>query len=201
MSAQSAIRNFQPKNIVMSNEETVAWTLGYGDRTISEFIDLLISYNLDTVVDIRLFPAAGEKIHFRKDALRQVLNSNGIEFHLAGHQFGGPRSEVEDSPNVALHKRMRGYADYMSTLAFKSGIEKLVDLCQNRRLVIVNEQKDFEQCHRKLLADYLYLVEGVKLIHIIGRETFHEHCVTFSAQYQFDTIIYDNYHEPSRQLH
>ncbi len=185
----------------MSNQETVAWTLGYGDRTISEFVDLLASYNLDTVVDIRLFPAAGENHHFRKDALRQVLDSNGIEFHLAGHQFGGPRSEVEDSPHVALHRKMRGYADYMSTQAFKSGIEKLVDLCRNRRLVIVNEQKDFEQCHRKLLADYLYLVEGVRPIHIIGRETFQEHRVTFSAQYQFDTIIYDNYHEPSRQLH
>ncbi len=185
----------------MSKEETIAWTLGYGDRTISEFIDLLDSYSLDTVVDIRLFPASGENIHFRKDALGQVLNSNGIEFHLAGHQFGGPRSEVEDSPHVALHKRMRGYADYMSTLAFKSEIENLVDLCRNHRLVIVNDPIDFEQCHRKLLADYLYLVEGVKLIHIIGRETFQEHCVTFSAHYQFNTIVYDNYHEPSRQLH
>ncbi len=185
----------------MSNEEMIAWTLGYGDRTISEFIDLLASYNLDTVVDIRLFPAAGEDFHFRKNALKQVLNSNGIELHLAGHQFGGPRSEVEDSPHVALQKRMRGYADYMSTPAFKKEIKNLVDLCRNRRLVIVNEQKDFEQCHRKLLADYLYLVEGVKLIHITGRETFQEHCVTFSAQYQFDTIIYDNYREPDRQLH
>ena len=185
----------------MVNDQMIVWTLGYGDRTITELIDLLASYELNAVVDIRLFPAAAENYHFRKDSLKQVLNSNGIEYHLAGHQFGGPRSEDEDSPHIALQKRMRGYADYMSTLAFKSGIEKLINLCRNRRLVIVNEQKDFEQCHRKLLADYLYLVEGVKLIHIMGRETFQEHCVTFSARYQFNTIIYDNYHEPSRILH
>ncbi|MDE0309649.1 MAG: DUF488 domain-containing protein [Acidiferrobacterales bacterium] len=185
----------------MSDRGMLAWTMGYGDRTISEFIGLLARCNLDTVVDIRLFPAAGNNDHFRKRALGQVLESNGIELHLAGHQFGGPRDESEDSPHVALHRKMRGYADYMSTSAFRSGIHRLVELCRTRRLVIVNEQVDYEKCHRKLLADYLYLVEGVRMIHIIGHETFEEHRVTVSAQYQFNTITYDNYSEPSRQLH
>ena len=185
----------------MSNGGTVAWTLGYGDRTIGEFIDLLGIFNIETVMDIRLFPAAGKKLHFRKDALREILDSNGIEYHLAGHEFGGPRPENQDSPNIALQKKMRGFADYMATQAFKSGVERLVDLCRSSRLVMVNEQKDFEQCHRKLVADYLYLVEGLKLIHILERDRFQEHSVTFTARFQFNTIIYDNFHEPNQTFH
>ena len=201
MSLQFSIRISRLQNIAMSDSETVAWTLGYGDRTIGEFIDLLTIFNIEAVVDLRLFPATGKKSHFRKDALGKVLSSNGIEYHLAGHEFGGPRPENQDSPNIALQKKMRGFADYMATQAFKSGIERLVSLCRSSRLVMVNEQKDFEQCHRKLVADYLYLVEGFKLIHILERDKFQEHCVTFAARCQFNTIIYDNFHQPSQVFH
>ena len=181
----------------MSKGNIVAWTLGYGDRTIEEFLDLLKSFNIEAVVDMRLFPDIGKHEHFLKDNLRETLKSNGIEYHLAGHQLGAPRPENQNSSNIALQKKMRGFADYMATPSFKGAVNYLVDLCRNQRVVLVNSEKDFKKCHRKLLADYLFLVESVSLVHILDRAKVQEHSVTFSARYQFDTVVYDNIHEPN----
>ncbi len=185
----------------MPDFDRTVWTLGFGERSLAEFIDLLNRFKINTVVDIRLFPAAGRHRHFRKDALRESLNADGIEYHSAGHQFGAPRTESDDSLNIALERRMRGFADYMSTQEFRKGIARLISLSKSRRLVLVNDPKNFEVCHRKLLADYLYLTEGFRLYHILDREILHEHDVTFSARFEFNTIIYDNFSESSRMYH
>lgn len=119
MSMPYGSRIFRPRNIPMSEFGTVAWTLGSGDRTLADFLDLPASVNMETVSDIRPFPATGHESQLTKDALGEVPVSQGIEYRLTGDQFGGHRPEFEDSPNIGLQKTMRGIADHVATEAFK----------------------------------------------------------------------------------
>ena len=185
----------------MSESERIMWTTGYGDRTINGFTELLKSYSIDIVVDIRMFPASSTYRHFQRDSLREQLNSEGIDFHCAGHHFGAMREVSEDSPHVALGESLRGFAEYMSTATFKKGIKQLIDLAAGRNVVLVDESTNFEDCHRKLLADYLYIMEGYRVFHIQDLRTVQEHYLTSSARVQFNTLVYDSFEHNGITFH
>ena len=185
----------------MSEFERIMWTTGYGNRTINGFTELLKSHSIDTVVDIRMFPASSTHGHFQRDSLRGQLNSEGIDFHCAGHHFGAMREVSEDSPHVALGESLRGFAEYMSTATFKQGIKQLIDLAAGRNVVLVDEPTNFEECHRKLLADYLYIMEGYRVFHIQDVGTVQEHFLTSSARVQFNTLVYDSFEHNGITFH
>ena len=185
----------------MSEFERIMWTTGYGDRTINGFTELLKSHSIDIVVDIRMFPASSTYRHFQRDSLREQLNSEGVDFHCAGHHFGVMREVSEDSPHVALGKSLRGFAEYMSTATFKKGIKQLIDLAAGRNVVLVDESINFEDCHRKLLADYLYIMEGYRVFHIQDLGTVQEHYLTSSARVQFNTLVYDSFEHNGITFH
>ena len=185
----------------MSEFERIMWTTGYGDRTINGFTEMLKSHSIDIVVDIRMFPASSTYRHFQRDSLREQLNSEGVDFHCAGHHFGAMREVSEDSPHVALGKSLRGFAEYMSTATFKKGIKQLIDLAAGRNVVLVDESINFEDCHRKLLADYLYIMEGYRVFHIQYLGTVQEHYLTSSARVQFNTLVYDSFEHNGITFH
>ncbi len=175
----------------MPESERVIWTAGYGDRTLAEFVALLTDFYIESVVDIRSNPIPYRNAQFTSAQLRAELDRREIQFHRAGHQLGNRTKASRDSAHVALSKSLRGYAEHMSTPVFKQGVKQLVDLAEHYRVVLVTEVKDFENCHRKLFADYLVLTEGLKLIHILDHQLVVEHTLTSYIRYQFNSIIYD----------
>lgn len=83
----------------MKNKEI--WTIGHSTRTFEEFVEMLQSFQIELVADIRSYPGSRRYPHFNKEVLRTTLPENGIEYlHISG--LGGRRKTQKDSKNTAL---------------------------------------------------------------------------------------------------
>ena len=143
------------------------WTIGHSTRTLEEFIGLLQAQEIRVVADVRHYPGSRRVPHFNKEPLAKSLAAAGIEYvHLP--ELGGRRRARVDSPNTAWrNEAFRGYADYMMTPAFRTGIERLLDLAGRSRTAILCAEAVWWRCHRGLIADDLK-VAGHEVTHILG---------------------------------
>ena len=157
------------------------WTIGHSTRTIDEFVGLLRSFHIETLVDVRTYPGSRRYPHFNKPDLAASLTKAGVEYqHFP--ELGGRRRAKPDSINMAWRNEMfRGYADYMESEEFVNGIERLGALAQARPTAIMCAEAVWWRCHRSLIADYLK-AKGMTVIHIMSEEKAEEHPFTGAAR-------------------
>ena len=88
----------------------------------------------------------------------------------------------------------RAYANYMSTTSFRDGICEILSLMTNydSPAVMCAEAVPWS-CHRRLIADYLTMVEGISVFNILGiKQQLELHQLTSFARLTDNrtTIIY-----------
>lgn len=100
------------------NQKTI-WSIGHSTHTLQAFVEMLHSFQIQAVVDIRSYPGSRRYPHFNKEALEISLPLNDVlYFHIK--KLGGRRKPNVSSKNTAWHHpAFRGYADYMETDLFK----------------------------------------------------------------------------------
>lgn len=150
------------------------WTIGHSTRTLEHFVEMLHSFNIKMLIDIRSFPGSRRVPQFNKENLEQSMPANNIEYrHLKS--LGGRRPVHKDSKNTAWkHPAFRGYADYMETGEFKNGIEQLESIALKQRTAYMCSEAVWWSCHRSMVSDYLKL-RGWTVYHIMetGKATKH----------------------------
>jgi uncharacterized protein (DUF488 family) len=159
----------------------IIWTIGHSTHTLNELVDMLHSFEIDLLVDIRSYPGSRRVPWFNKESLEHSVPENGIQyFHLAN--LGGRRKTDPNSPNVEWrHQAFRGYADYMSTDAFKEAVQRLELLAAKTRTAIMCSEAVWWRCHRSMVSDYLKF-SGWRVMHIIQKGKAEEHPYTEPAK-------------------
>ena len=158
------------------------WTIGHSTRTIDIFISLLEENGIKLVADVRSLPGSKRYPQFNKEALANSLKEHGIRYeHFP--EMGGRRKAKKDSHNTAWRNAsFRGYADYMETKEFQTGIERLLDLSSKTGpTTIMCAEAVWWRCHRALISDYLK-ARGVEVIHIVGENKIEPHPFTAAAR-------------------
>src|SRR5271157_5271248 len=117
-------------SIITKVLKTIIFTIGHSTKPISEFIELLKSYEIKKVVDIRTIPKSRHNPQFNGDELGKSLNEAGTGYlQLKG--LGGLRHPRKDSPNTAWRNAsFRGFADYMQTEEFEESLKKLIEISE-----------------------------------------------------------------------
>ena len=159
----------------------ILWTIGHSTRTLDELIEMLHSFKIEMVADIRSYPGSRRYPQFNKEALEISLPENKIQYiHLK--ELGGRRKVNPDSKNtVWRHVAFRGYADYMETEDFKKGILKLETIALQSRTAFMCSEAVWWRCHRSMVSDYLK-AHGWKVMHIMGVGKEEEHPYTAPAK-------------------
>lgn len=129
------------------------FTLGTDRRSEEDFIEILLAYAIESLIDVRSVPKS--KIPtFNRHYLEGLLKNEGIEYHYLGAELGGLRKG--------------GYTAYILTDAFMRGIEKLESIAGNRLSVIVCAERFPWKCHRKWISRELHR-RGWHVEHIIDK--------------------------------
>ncbi|CAN5833872.1 DUF488 domain-containing protein [soil metagenome] len=164
----------------MKSPKTI-WTIGHSTHPFDEFVEMLMAFNIESVVDIRSFPGSRKFPQFNKEALEIYLPQNNIRYvHLK--TLGGRRKAKPDSQNTSWrHAAFRGYADYMETDEFKDGIKELEKIALKQRTAYMCSEAVWWRCHRSMVSDYLK-VKGWKVMHIMGSKKASEHPYTSPAK-------------------
>ena len=93
------------------------YTLGTGRRSEEDFVEILLSYNIKTLVDVRSFPKSKMPV-FTRENLENLLKREGMGYVFFGKELGGFRKG--------------GYEAYTETEDFKKGIDELGEHCRIR---------------------------------------------------------------------
>jgi uncharacterized protein (DUF488 family) len=164
----------------MENRKTI-WTIGHSTRSIEEFIEMLLVFQIEVLVDVRSFPGSRRFPQFNKENLAESLLTNKIDYvHIL--RLGGRRTPKKDSKNTGWKQgSFRGYADYMETEYFKKGIEELTVIAKKRKTAIMCSEAVWWKCHRSLISDHLKH-KGWMVMHIMDKIKAEEHPYTQVAR-------------------
>ena len=173
----------------MTENRLEIWTVGHSTRPIEELIEVLRSFDIKVLADVRSFPGSRRYPHFNKEQLKASLAAEGIEYqHFP--ELGGRRRARPNSLNMAWHNEsFRGYADYMETDDFRTGVARLLDIARTRRTAIMCAEAVWWRCHRSLISDYLK-AKGVEVTHIMATGKSQAHPFTLAARIVHGQLSY-----------
>jgi len=130
------------------------YTLGTGLRSLEDFIEIINSYGIEAVVDVRSFPVSKLE-HFKKINLEPLLKKEMLDYHYLGKELGGFRKG--------------GYKNYTHTREFELGIKTLESLASKKTCVIICAERFPWKCHRRFIARALQK-RGWEVEHIIEKD-------------------------------
>ncbi|MDW8060352.1 MAG: DUF488 domain-containing protein [Thermomicrobium sp.] len=166
-------------------------TVGHSSRSLEEFLRLVRTHGVRTVVDVRRFPHSRRHPQFDRTHLVVALARDGIGYHHCP-ALGGRRQPRPDSLHRALENPgFRGFADHMQTPEFAAALEWLIDLarCAGPLALLCAEAVPW-RCHRSLIADAL-VVRGYPVSHILGAKRLQPHRLPLFARVRDGHVIYD----------
>lgn len=151
------------------------FTVGHSTKPINVFVQMLQSFDVDAVVDIRTVPRSRTNPQYNLDVLPELLAKSEI-LHYQIESLGGLRKKsknVPDDINAFWENRsFHNYADYAFSDEFEDGLHQLLKLSDTKRCAIMCAEAVWWRCHRRIVADYL-LNRGAEVFHImdIGKST------------------------------
>lgn len=147
----------------------ICYTIGHSTRKLEEFIDIIKSYGIDCVMDVRSCPHGSNNYNrqYDRDSLEIKIKQSGINYIYMGEQLGKKRIE-----NEALDAD--GKADFdkiMECSTFKKGINRIVEgIKRGHKIVLMCSERNPFNCHRSILLGYALMKNGVTMEHIIDEK-------------------------------
>jgi uncharacterized protein (DUF488 family) len=137
-------------------------TIGYGARSIDQFIAALKTHQVEYVIDVRTAPYSKFKPDFSRDLLQYHLKQAGIQYLFMGDTLGGQPKDP------ACHTE--GKVDYDKVRQqpfFHSGLARLHKAFgQECRAALMCSEGRPEQCHRSKMIGEALAADGIPLCHI-----------------------------------
>jgi uncharacterized protein (DUF488 family) len=164
-------------------------TVGHSTRDLETFLHLLQVHSVTRLVDVRTIPKSRHNPQFNKETLPAALRTVGITYKHMG-ELGGLHHPVPNSCNQAWHNAsFRGFADYMQTAEFDTGLQKLIKIARKDRVAIMCAEAVPWRCHRSLIADAL-LARRVQVEHILSEARSQAHVITAWACVRRNRVTY-----------
>lgn len=172
-------------------EVTTLLTVGHGTLAADAFAALVSGVHVERIVDVRSFPGSRHNPQFGREEMQRWLPDAGLEY-LWLRDLGGRRRPVPGSKHHALRNdAFRAYADYMESEAFVAGVDELLTHAAQLPSAVMCSETVWWRCHRRLLADYLVLVRGVDVVHLMHDGRLTPHPPTAGVRSHGDSLVYD----------
>jgi uncharacterized protein (DUF488 family) len=136
------------------------YTLGHGARSAVELIAILWDAQIETLIDVRAYPASRRHPQFCRESLERSLTESGITYAWQGKALGGYR----ETP----------YPEYMKTTSFREAASALA--ARAERSCIMCAESNPEHCHRLHIAEWL-VRHGQRVIHLLAPGRSREHAL------------------------
>jgi uncharacterized protein (DUF488 family) len=165
------------------------FTIGHSTLPIERFVGILEQYDIQALADVRTVPKSRHNPQFNSGSLERSLSEAKISY-VPMQALGGLRRPNKDSINSGWRNAsFRGYADYMQTPEFRTGLQELLTLAQKKRTAIMCAEALPWRCHRSLVADALN-AEGTPVVEIMSETSARLHKLTPFARVEGTNVTY-----------
>ena len=174
----------------MKERNNKIFTIGHSTHPLEEFIEILHSFSISVLADVRNFPGSRRYPHFNKELLESSMKENNIRY-MHFKELGGRRKPMPDSINTRWrNEAFRGYADYMQTDAFITSVGELQEVAREEQVAYMCAEAVWWSCHRSLISDYLK-IRGWEVMNIMAKGKADEHPYTSAARIVDEELRYD----------
>ena len=169
------------------------FTIGHSNRDLAEFTDLLVTHEIEMLVDVRAFPGSRRLPHFGGEQLAAALKSMSIEYLHEG-DLGGRRklraaAESNGCGDGWRNSSFRAYAEYAQSDQYMIDLEELVARSELQRTTIMCSEAVPWRCHRWLISDTL-VVRGIHVGHILGPAPARRHELSSFARVTGERVMW-----------
>lgn len=138
------------------------YSIGYGNRKINEFVELLKKFHIEYLVDIRSKPFSQYHPEYNKGLIERTLSENSIKYAFLGNELGGRPDDETCYTDGKVDYNLLEQKNF-----YRNGIERLKAAYEQGYDVAImcSEQKP-EECHRSKLIGATLINESIKVQHI-----------------------------------
>src|SRR2546423_10311183 len=140
------------------------FTVGHGTRPSEELVACLREVQVETLVDVRRFPASRRNPQFGQEALAETLAQAGIAYRHE-MELGGRRSGEPGEERFACI-RTPAFRSYAARMAQPVWQEALRAALAEPTPCFMCAETPWSRCHRSLIAELL-VARGHHVIHLL----------------------------------
>ena len=139
-------------------------TIGYERATLVDFIATLELVGVDVLYDIRE-KAQSRRPGFSKTALSDALTAAGIDY-VHRPELGDPKAgrEAARAGNYRLFREV--FSQVMNTTKANLALQEIETVAANRHVCLMCFERNQNECHRKIVADFIETKLRLKAKHL-----------------------------------
>lgn len=144
------------------------FTIGHSNHSLDHFLELLLSYQISAVVDVRSSPYSKYSPHFNKDLLESALRGADIDYVFLGRELGAHRSEDD-----CYIDGQAKYGRIAQLQTFRHGLKRVLQGVEHYRVALMCSESDPISCHRTILVcrELKKMCPDLKITNILGDGT------------------------------
>jgi uncharacterized protein (DUF488 family) len=139
------------------------FSIGHSNASIEKFLALLKQREIGLLADVRSQPYSRYNPHFGREALKQAVMAEGINYAFLGDRIGGKPADK----SLLLPNGKVDYEKLASASFFQEGIDQLLELAENHNVSFMCAEADYKHCHRYWLITRTLAGRGIEVQHIL----------------------------------
>jgi len=139
------------------------YSIGHGNRSWAEFLELIRTYECKYLIDVRSFPRSKFNPSFDRDTLESSCSEAGIKYVFMGDVMGGRPSDksLYDGEGKADYRKIEGSKKYADGI---HRLEKASRIPENT--FIMCSELSPSDCHRSKLIGKTLSDMGIEITHV-----------------------------------
>jgi uncharacterized protein (DUF488 family) len=147
------------------------FSIGYGNRKIEDFLNLIVRFHISLVVDVRSKPYSRFQPVYNKNKLSLLLESVGSSYLFKGEDLGGKPKNGILYTNGKLN-----YNLVCATKSYNEALSNLIQLAANgEKICLLCCELNPNNCHRKTLLAESLMKQDIIVNHITATGTIEKH--------------------------
>ena len=150
----------------MSKKEI--FTIGHSTHTIEYFTEMLNTFEINCIVDVRSFAASRYNPQFNKAALSSYLKKSKIQYLHFDKEFGARQTD----PKVLDNENKVDFEKVQNSTDFETGVKRLEQgLEKGYRIALMCSEGDPLDCHRFVMITAKLKDHDFSIKHILKDQT------------------------------
>ncbi len=140
------------------------YTIGYSAFDVRQMTDVLSTYGINLIIDVRSLPYSTYYPDYNKEALERFLKENSIYYRNYAQEFGAQQMEKQFFAD-------EGFLDFelfAKSDRFLHGFKKIqANIDKNYTISLMCAEKDPAECHRSIMITRVFAKSGFFIKHIL----------------------------------
>ena len=157
------------------------YTIGYGGRSMEQFIELLHSYEIEFLIDVRSQPYSRVNQQFSKDTLEKILRQHRIRYVFMGDSLGGRPND-----STCYVDGRVDYSKVREKVFYQQGITRLQTAWEKQiPVTLMCAEVKPHECHRSKLIGNTLCDQNIEVAHI-------DEMGELRMQYEINKLLLDD---------